>query len=237
MKEIELTQGKFAMVDDEDYEFLTQWKWRHGCTHNYAVRTQHYRVNKKGKGKTIQMHRIVMDAPKGIMVDHINGNSLDNRKENLRFCNNGQNQSNSLSKKGSSSVYKGVNFHKNKWRATITINKKSLHLGTYDTEKEAALAYNTKAKEVFGDFSRLNIIDGEEKTSFDAIKVKVKKSKFVGVSRCSKRPETKWRTFIYINGKQKHLGLYSSEIDAAKAYNYESIRVFGEFAKINVILD
>lgn len=218
VKKIPLTHGLFATVDDEDFERLTQWKWRYGGQHSYAVRTQYYHDGTRGRGRTIQMHRVVMNASKGVMIDHINGDKLDNRKENLRFCNNGQNQSNSPSKRRSSSTYKGVNFHRNKWRATITVNKKGIHLGTYDSEEKAAMAYNAKAKEMFGEFAKINVINGVEIIDPSAIKINKKKSKYIGVSPSASK-NGYWRAYVYVNRKQKHIGHFQSEELAAKAYN------------------
>lgn len=152
MKEIQLTRDKSAIVDDEDYEFLMQWKWQDNG-HGYAVRT----CRKNGKRK-IWMHRILNKTPDGMHTDHINGDKLDNRKQNLRTVNRAQNGMNRLSYSGSSSKYKGVSWHKrnNSWSASIRVNKKLLHLGYFSCEEDAALAYNFSAIQYFGYFSRLN---------------------------------------------------------------------------------
>ena len=155
MKTIPLTQGKVALVDDEDYDFLNQWKWyayKHRNTY-YAVRDS--RNHKRTQGNTILMHRFIMNTPSNLQVDHKDQNGLNNQKYNLRNCNNSQNHMNC--KSWGKSKYRGVFYYKMKYiRASICINGKDTHLGTYKTEEEAARAYDKKAKELFGEFAKLN---------------------------------------------------------------------------------
>lgn len=156
MKEIKLTQGYVALVDDEDYERLSQFSWhvnKNGNT-NYANRTT---SRKFGRQRQIGMHMEVMNG-KGI--DHIDGNGLNNQKSNLRFCTSQQNQMNQKKIKNTSSIYKGVCWNKriNKWHCQIKINGKMQYLGSHINEVDAAMAYDNRAKELFGEFARLNII-------------------------------------------------------------------------------
>jgi len=160
MKQIPLTQGKFAIVDDKDYDWLNQWKW-HAAKHPpggyYYARRQTSRKNKKRW--LISMHRQIMNVLSGMQIDHINHNSLDNRRCNLRICNQSQNNQNrSKAKNEKSSQYKGVSQRsgKKKWRAHIQLNKEPLGIGSFDNEIEAARAYDNKAKELFGEFALLN---------------------------------------------------------------------------------
>lgn len=163
MKEIQLSQGRncrnkgkyVALVDDEDYERLNQWKW---CAHKdkttfYADRN----IYNNGKQTTIRMHWEVLNG-KGI--DHIDHNGLNNQKSNLRRCTQSENMMNASKRENTSSIYKGVCFFKryNKWTAYININKKPIFLGNFYTEVEAAKAYNKKAIELFLEFANLNII-------------------------------------------------------------------------------
>ena len=150
---IKLTFGKFAIIDTADYGRVSQYNW---C----AVQDDRcwYANTFKKDGTTLSMHRLITNAPKGIVVDHINHNGTDNRKSNLRLCTNSQNQQNRRPTRGSSSIYKGVhwcNFHK-KFRARITHNGERLHLGYFDSEIDAAKAYDKKALELFGEFAYLN---------------------------------------------------------------------------------
>ena len=149
MKTIALTQEKFALVDDEDFEHLNRWKW---CFANgYAVRDG-------GKQMTILMHRVVNNTPDGLETDHRNQDRLDNRKANLRNATNSQNQMNRAKSSGCSSRYKGVYWNKrdSKWMARIKINGKLTHLGYFICEIVAAAKYNEEAKKLFGEFALLN---------------------------------------------------------------------------------
>ena len=160
MKQIPLTKGKFAIVDDEDYEELCKFKW-HICN-GYAAYDPYY----SGKHaaitkKTFFMHRIIANAPEGMVVDHINGNELDNRRENLRVCTHAQNRrnhakNNANNKSGYNGVFKAKD---DRFYAYITFNYKRFHIGSYRTAKDAAIAYNKKAKELFGEFARLNQVE------------------------------------------------------------------------------
>ena len=156
MKEIKLTQNKVALVDDEDFEYLNQFKWyalKSYSTH-YAVRG----IRLKGKGITILMHRVILNMPKEMKTDHINHESLDNRRVNLRICTDSQNAMNMNSHKNSSSRFKGVSWHKRdkKWQVRIGYKKKVKYLGYSLSENEASLIYDKKAIELFGEFANLN---------------------------------------------------------------------------------
>jgi len=169
-KTIPLTQGQFALVDADDYEKLSKYNWcalKHGNVRKYYYAS---RSDSSGeKAKNIRMHREIMGAPKGLDVDHINHDTLDNRKENLRVCTRRENLRNGLGWAKSSSKYKGVawqeirwNPSKNyvqKWIAYIQIGDKVTRLGYFEDEKKAALAYNKEAKKHFGEFTRLNNIN------------------------------------------------------------------------------
>lgn len=155
MKEIQLTQGKVALVDDEDFEYLNQWRWK--FHHNYAIRT----TKKLNICCDIAMHRIIMkNTDINFITDHINGNTLDNRKCNLRLCNKQQNSWNRKIHKNNSSGYKGVIFIKslNKYKSLIIYNKKLYYLGVFYDKKDAAKAYNKAAIKFFGEFAKLNEI-------------------------------------------------------------------------------
>lgn len=160
VKKIPLTQGKFVTVDADDFDFLNQWKWyawKDGERNCYA--RKHERLP-DGKGIKVYMHRLIMSAPKGKDVDHINHNGLDNRKCNLRVCDRFENNGNSRKRKNTSSVYKGVYWskHEQKWHASIRVNKRKVSLRYHSLEIDAALAYNKAAKELFGEFALLNEI-------------------------------------------------------------------------------
>jgi hypothetical protein len=150
-KQIELTQEKYAIVDDEDFEWLNKSKWHYDT--RYARRAGTY-----GFGK-IFMHREIA-RPGRAVVDHINGNTLDNRKENLRICEQAENIKNKTIQKNSTSGYKGVSIVKgkkrDKWTAMISINNQMTYLGTFSTPEDAARAYDSAANENYGRFAKTN---------------------------------------------------------------------------------
>ena len=150
---IPLTQGKFALVDKQDFKRINQYKWHIFSQKGYAVRDKV--VN--GKKKKISMHRYIMKPPKEMEVDHINGNVLDNRRKNLRICTHQQNCSN---RKGINKL-RGFTKRKDKFLkkpycARIMVNYKNLYLGYYATPEEAAKTYDKAAKKYFGEFAQLN---------------------------------------------------------------------------------
>jgi hypothetical protein len=154
VKKIPLTQGKFALVDEEDYEYLMQWKWYYAK--GYAVR-----MGSQPKRVAILMHRIVLERM-GFKdfesSDHINRQRFDNRRANLRPVSLEQNNMNRGKQKNNTSGYMGVSWHKQgkKWRVRFRADGKYRSLGLFDDKKEAALAYNEAAKKCHGEFAVLN---------------------------------------------------------------------------------
>lgn len=161
-REIPLTQGKVALVDAEDYDWLMGWKWRvlHSAANLWYARRTVRKISGDAHRKDEFMHRVIMEAPKGIDTDHINGDGLDNRRYNLRICTHQQNIRNQRPQINRTSQYKGVSKHSRtgRWQCGIQHNSKVIWLGYFDNEEEAGLAYNTAATELFGEFARLNII-------------------------------------------------------------------------------
>ena len=160
-KQIKLTQGQFTIVDDSDYEYLSHRKW-------YAMRQKsgaYYAVSNRTdcKGKKYIMHRVIMDAPQGILVDHRNHNTLNNIRSNLRLCTQAENQHNQVPQ-GGTSEFKGVAWHSRDkcWRAYITLDDTKIHLGTFYDECKAARAYDIGAVTHFGEFAYLNLLTPTE---------------------------------------------------------------------------
>jgi len=151
-KSIELTEGEKVIVDSEDYERLSKYKWylMKGKNNMYVFS----RVNEK----TVYMHRFIMNVDnKGTCIDHIDGNTLDNRKKNLRECSYSQNMWN-LKKIYGKSKFKGVTFvpSKKKWGARICVNGNGYQLAWCKEEEDAAIYYNVAAQLFFGEYAHLN---------------------------------------------------------------------------------
>ena len=151
MKEIQLSQKQLALVDDEDYLTLIAFKW---C----VQRTRHHTYVVTGTAKTRKvMHRVIMNPPDGMFVDHVDGNGLNNQKSNLRLATRNQNGYNQKPHKGTSK-YKGVSWVERDqvWVSKIRVNGKRIHVGSFKTEEDAAIAYDTKAVELHGEFANTN---------------------------------------------------------------------------------
>lgn len=210
------------MVDDEDFDKVNQYSWSKKDT-GYACAFY--------KGKMVYLHRFIMnilDTPE-ILIDHINRDKLDNRKCNLRKCNSRENTRNKKGSKNSSSKYKGVTLTYNgKWKATIHYDCKDIYMGTFNTEVEAAIAYNNIAKSIYGEFAFLNNIPEE----FKEIIPKPFKSKcsYIGVEL---RPSGKYTVEIRKNKVRIHLGTFTDPIEAAKAYDAKAKELHGSKAKLN----
>ena len=162
MKEIPLTQGKVALVDDADYTELNQFKWYALKDHSgnfYAVR---HPPKIDGKQHMIYMHRQILGLEHGDPreIDHRDHNTLDNRRGNIRICTNQQNQMNRKPGQNKTSKLKGVYFHKQnkEWQACIRIDSEGTYLGLYDDEEMAGMAYDLVARKVFGQYAKLNFL-------------------------------------------------------------------------------
>lgn len=158
MKTIWLTRGAVAFVDDADFALIARQTWY--CTkQGYAAR--------KPDRECFLMHRELMKAPRGVEVDHINGDTLDNQRSNLRLCTHTQNMRNRRRNARSRSRFKGVTcrfgpkWPKNNYVAEIRLNGKSTYLGIFATEEIAAKAYDEAAREYHGEFARLNFPDAK----------------------------------------------------------------------------
>jgi len=155
MKEIPLTQGYVAIIDDEDFENVSRLKW-HASPRYYTV----YAVHRKArKSKPIYLHRFIMDCPPEKYVDHIDDNGLNCTRINLRICEPAQNRQNARKIiRLCTSKFIGVSWSKQKmkWRSRIRMNDHEFHCGHFDSEEEAARAYDKKAGELFGEFARFN---------------------------------------------------------------------------------
>lgn len=152
---IPLVCGGYAIVDKEEVSRLKKFKWRIEGKGKWRYVVTHR------DGKAYRMHRLITGATKGMVVDHIDGNTLNNRKSNLRVCTNAENLRNQHSVRGRSK-FKGVYFNKVEklWRAQIMVNRKKICIGKFATPRTAAKAYDQAAKKYFGEFARLNFDGG-----------------------------------------------------------------------------
>lgn len=157
MATIKLTQNKITIIDEDDFELVNKHKWHYVKRGEYIGYAARGLRNKNGTRK-VWLHSFILNAPKGLKVDHINGNSLDNRRENLRPATTQQNNQNQRKSRTNSSGYKGVYYAKlqKKYIAQIKINGKSNHIGCFDNPIEAAKAYDNVARKVCGEFAALN---------------------------------------------------------------------------------
>src|SRR3972149_4894727 len=150
MKRIKLSRNKYTLVDNENFDYLNQWKW--------CISGAGYAQRGLSNHKYISMHRLIMKAKEEKEVDHKNGNTLDNRRRNLRLCTRRQNSFNRPKQSNNKSGFKGVTWHKasKKWRATIGVGRKYIHFGTFTVITEAAKVYRMVAKQLHGEFARSN---------------------------------------------------------------------------------
>jgi hypothetical protein len=158
MKEIPLTQGYVALVDDADFDWINQWKWHSVSNHDGSIIYAQRNTKANGKPTKVAMHRLVILAPAGLFVDHIDHNGLNNTRANLRLCTRSQNLANGRRHRTSVSQFKGVSRHSrgDKWQAQIRRNGKVTGLGTFYNEIDAARAYDRAALEEFGEFAFTN---------------------------------------------------------------------------------
>ena len=173
-RRIRLSGPRYAKVDPEDYEWVSGYEWfGHGRgRHIYAKRFG--REGKAGEPALVSMHREIVNARRGIIIDHINRDSADNRKANLRQATHGQNQANKAKNHvNPSSRYKGVSLTKGvckrKWRARIQVNRRMIPIGSFESEIDAAKAYDKAAKKYFGEFAYVNFPESsKEERQFGA---------------------------------------------------------------------
>jgi hypothetical protein len=167
MKEIHITRGATTLVDDEDYETLNKYKWYRIIgygNHQYSARYLKTHSSRKQSRELIYMHRVIMgNPPMNKDIDHMDGNGLNNQKNNLRVATRSQNQANRGKPKNNTSGYKGVVIERRKCRrkylAIIKIDGRTKYLGCFYSAKEAGIAYNKAAINIFGEFAKLNEVN------------------------------------------------------------------------------
>jgi hypothetical protein len=241
---IPLTRGLVAVLDSDDLALAISYTW---CA--VRGRNTYYAQTRLSGGKTIFMHRMLVDASKCQEVDHRDGDGLNNRRTNLRVCTPAQNRHNTQGREDSSSCYKGVSWNKNarRWHAQIKHGSSRLHLGYYVDEWAAALAYNTAALRFFGEYAWLNQEGGKARVLPNPKHAAQSKnapsrtsrrntSGYRGVTRTS-NSTSKWIARIKINGKSYSLGCFISKHAAARAYNMAALSAWGNSAIFNDVYE
>jgi hypothetical protein len=233
IKEINI-DGYVVLIDDEDYEYVTECYNVKINDHGYV----HCSPKKKWKGMglhSMTLHKLLMNPEKkgrNVVVDHRDGNKLNNQKDNLRVTTHMNNMRNRKLTEGKTSEYKGVSWHKEsgKWRCQITIDSYNYNLGAFSNEIAAANCYNYWAKKHFKEFALLNECPLMEKEEWESLRhVKNKTSEYRGVSLIN----GKWYAQIYHNKKNVLIGIFNDEDAAALAYNEKAKELKGEKAKLN----
>lgn len=234
---ISLRHG-WCEFDDEDWPVIEPWFWwsqihTDGRAHPRTYAGGRPRADANGSDM-ILMHRLIMGLGKfrddPVYVDHIDGDGLNNRRENLRIVSHPQNLANTGGR-GGSSEFKGVSWNpeKKRWAAQITVDGQHRVIGRYLTEEQAALAYNLAACEAWGEHARLNDID----PGVVLPPPRQYSSQYRGVSFIAKYG--RWRANIKIDGRLIYLGQHKTEVEAALAYNAGATRLLGDKAKLNEV--
>jgi HNH endonuclease/AP2 domain len=207
-------KGKFAIVDTGDYKHLSQFTWNY--VYGYARLANAAKLKKQGVAPKSTMHQMLLPAPDGYMVDHVNQNKLDNRRSNLRLATHTGNMRNTSVKpnKTTQSVFKGVFKQGNGWQASISVDYKQIYIGFYGTQREAAQAYNDAAIKYHGEFAGLNDLSILAPDDDPDIRTP-QKSRYKGVSFHKK--QQKWCAYVCHQKKQKTLGSFDTELDAVLA--------------------
>lgn len=219
--------GKFALVDDCDYERLKDYRWR--FSGGYATSGD---VARRELGHCL-MHRVICQTPDDLLTDHINGNKLDNRRENLRSVNGSQNMMNTkIRRRNKVSKYKGVwlDAQACAWCASICVDYIQISLGQYKTQREAAIAYNEAAKQYHGEYASLNEIPDFDPDDKPVRKIRQHRTDTSSVYSGVSFHDGGWTVQIYHTKKNHRLGMYPSEKFAAMVYDAASIQHWGDDA-------
>ncbi len=210
MKEIPLTRGLFAMVDDSDFDELSMVLWQASPDSSGRFRA----TRKVARGSAVlHMGRVILGEPDGV-VDHIDGNALNNQRHNLRVVTRLQNSWNRLKSKNGSSRYKGVHYLAKwgTWKAQIKCNGRQYQLGHFKDEETAAAAYRLKAEELYGEFAGLSGLPSRER-ALELLAAATKPAKYRGVWKAG----NSWRAAVREGGRTVNIGSFPTQDAAAEA--------------------
>lgn len=225
-------QGLFAVIDDEDFDKVNQYRWHLG--NNGYIRTF---VGGRKHAKCILLHRLIMDPADDLEVDHRDGDKLNNCRANLRISTRNQNARNLRRHKQFSSRFKGVswNARQSMWYARIQVNRKTIHLGQFSSEIQAALAYNEAALQHFGEYASLNQITEDMPDN-----VRYRQGKAFRTSHTSpyrgvsfSRSSQSWVANIMVKRQHIHVGNFPTQEEAARAYDKKALELRGKSALLN----
>jgi hypothetical protein len=221
--------GLFAIVDEEDAERTQRHRW-----YPHVTETMMYASTRIG-GKTTLLHRFILEPPDSVLVDHRDFDGLNCTRGNMRFATKSQNQSYQRIDRDSTSGYKGVSLDKRigQWRAYISHAGKRWELGRHPTRERAALVHDCVARHLHGEFAFLNFpdVDTYPFHAADFLKGHVPASRFRGVQY--NRQASAWFAAINVDGKRSHIGRFTTEEDAARAYDAKAREMHGAKARLN----
>lgn len=233
---------KEVFLDNEDYEFIINF-----CSWSLQISDKKtdlfYCRGQKNKIRHM-MHRIIWERynklDKKQKIDHKDNNGLNNQKENLRIATTKQNGFNRRKNIKFTSTYKGVSKgYRNWWRAGIKLDNKTISIKNFESERDAAIAYDIYAKKYFGEFAKPNILDpSTEETDkvqklIDSFISRNKTSKYFGV--CFDKKNNKWQSQFWFHNKCFYIGQFNTEKEAVLAYNNKAKELLGNNAKLNII--
>ena len=228
-----LTSGAVATVDDSDYAELSKHRW-YPVPKGNTVYAATWIPQNNARGLDVSMHRMITCSLPGVLIDHKDRNGLNNTRANLRIATVSQNGINSKIRSDNTTGYKGVKKNKYGYVAQITVRGKDVSIGSYDTDVEAATAYNAEAIKYFGEFAMLNSVPDEitpipRKNIGRQQNSRIGRSGFKGVTAVGRR----WLAYVYQYGKRTNIGTFNLPQEAARAYDQKVIQMYGKRAAVN----